>query len=128
MRITALLALSLTALLVVAACGGGGKQAATPSGPAVATPVGGVVPVSISEGKIQPKAVSLKVGQEVTFQVTATDSYHTFSIDELDVNLRVGKGKTESVKLTVNEAGTYLFYCRVTGHRGFGEEGKLIVE
>jgi heme/copper-type cytochrome/quinol oxidase subunit 2 len=90
--------------------------------------VNGVVQVTISERDIQPKAVSIRVGEEVTIQVTSADSYHTFSIDELDINLRVGRGKTGAVTLTVDQPGTYAFYCRVTGHRGFGEEGKLVVK
>lgn len=132
MRRMAALALSLAVLLVMAACGGGGGEGgATPAPAGVATPVNGVVQVTIGERNIQPKVVSIRAGEEVTFQVTSRVSYHTFSIDEIDgqeINLRVRRDTTESVTLTVNTPGTYAYYCRVTGHRGFGEEGKLIVE
>ncbi|MEE9202565.1 MAG: cupredoxin domain-containing protein [Dehalococcoidia bacterium] len=130
MRRTAVLALSLTALVVMAACGGGGE--ATPAPAAVATPVNGVVQVTISERDIEPKVVSIKVGEEVTFQVTSENSYHTFTIEDADeqeiAHLRVRRDTTETAAVTIDQPGTYVFYCRVTGHRGFGEEGQLIVE
>jgi len=128
MRRMAVMAAFVAALLLVVACGGGGGGEATPAPAAVATPVNGVVQLTINEGKIQPKVVSIKAGEEVTFRVTSVDSYHTLSIDELDINLRVGRGKTGEVQMKVDTPGTYAYYCRVTGHRGFGEEGKLIVE
>ena len=69
---------------------------------------------------------------EVTFQVTSENSYHTFTIEDVDeqeiTNLRVPRGAPETVAVTIDQPGTYVFYCRVTGHRGFGEEGQLIVE
>ncbi len=133
MRRTAVLALTLTALLVMAACsGGGGGGEVTPAPVTVATPVNGVVQVTISERDIQPKVVSIKAGVEVTFQVTSEGSYHTFSIEDANereiTNLRVPRGAPETVAVTIDQPGTYVFYCRVTGHRGFSEEGKLIVE
>jgi plastocyanin len=117
----------------MAACGGGGGGGeATPAPAAVATPVNGVVQVTISERDIQPKVVSIKAGVEVTFQVTSENSYHTFTIEDVDeqeiTNLRVPRGAPETVAVTIDQPGTYVFYCRVTGHRGFGEEGQLIVE
>jgi len=112
-----------------AACGGGrGGGVAAPESAAVDTPVNGLVKVAINANSIRPRLVSMMAGEEVTFQVTSVDSYHTFSIDELDVNLRVGWGKTGTVAIIADRPGTYTSYCRGTGHHGFGEEGKLIVK
>ena len=136
MRRMAVMLVCLVALLLVVACGGGGGAGeATPAPAAMATPVNGVVQLTINDNEIQPKKVAIKAGEAVIFQVTSVDIYHTLSIDELDINLRVGRGKTGEVQVKADTPGTYTFYCRVTGHRGsglagsrFGEEGTLIVE
>lgn len=49
---------------------------------------------------------------------------HTFSIDELDVDLEIPGGKAARVEFSA-EPGTYEFYCAVPGHEDM--EGELVV-
>lgn len=52
---------------------------------------------------------------------------HTFVIDELEINVSIAPGATETV--TINApAGTYTYYCDVPGHRAQGMEGTMTVE
>lgn len=52
---------------------------------------------------------------------------HNVTIDELGVQLGAAAGATQSVQLTDIPAGTYTFYCSVSGHRQAGMEGTLTV-
>lgn len=66
-----------------------------------------------------PSVISLKVGESVRFVVTSTDVPHTFSIDELGVDLALNPGATvTSDIITPSVAAQYTFYCRP--HRVFG--------
>lgn len=53
---------------------------------------------------------------------------HNLTVDELDVELVVGRGGTDALTLVDPPAGTYTFYCSVSGHREAGMIGTLIVE
>ena len=53
--------------------------------------------------------------------------WHTFTIDELGVDLRVPTGATLSVSFDA-PPGIYRFVCAIPGHAGAGMEGTLTVE
>ncbi len=55
------------------------------------------------------------------------DSRHSFNIGELGINLNFDAAETVTAEFTVDEAGTFPFYCVIYGHRSAGEEGILIV-
>ena len=52
--------------------------------------------------------------------------WHTFTIDELAVNLNVPSSGKRQVTFTA-KPGTYTFYCAIPGHRDFGMHGTLVV-
>ncbi|MEO8462102.1 MAG: cupredoxin domain-containing protein [Chloroflexota bacterium] len=41
---------------------------------------------------------------------------HTFTIDALGIDVKVGPGSEKLFELTSPKPGTYQFYCRITGH------------
>lgn len=43
------------------------------------------------------------------------------------LHVHADAGKTESVQFTPTEAGTYTFFCTVSGHKEAGMTGKIIV-
>jgi len=53
---------------------------------------------------------------------------HNLTVDELAIELVVGRGGSDEVTLVGPPPGTYTFYCSVSGHREAGMEGILIVE
>lgn len=76
---------------------------------------------------LSPKEIRAKVGQPITVHVTA-QGQHTFTIDELGVNVPTPSGKTTAVEFTPNKKGVFTFYCAIPGHRENGQVGTLTVE
>ena len=74
-----------------------------------------------------PNNLRARVGGKVTLAVTATGQ-HTFTIDELGVNVVTPHGRTTRVEFTPNQKGSFQFYCAIPGHKEAGQIGTLIVE
>ncbi|MFQ5876005.1 MAG: cupredoxin domain-containing protein [Dehalococcoidia bacterium] len=110
-----------------AACGGGyraPKPTATPT-PAVTKP--GEAVVIATYPAFHPSAITVVKGETIHLKITSTDRSHTFTIDELGINISVDAGQTVTKEIKVDKAGTFTFYCAVPGHRGAGMEGTLSV-
>ena len=68
------------------------------------------------------------IAVDVTAQ-TASPNSHTHSEEkEPDLHVAVDAGAKGWVEFIPLEAGTYTFYCSVSGHRGMGMEGTLVVK
>ena len=64
---------------------------------------------------------------QVTVVLTNHDLFwHTFTIDELDVDLEAPLGGTREQSFTA-PAGSYRFYCRVPAHAAAGMRGTLTI-
>ena len=64
-------------------------------------------------------------GETVTITLANEDvAPHTFTIDELGVNLVVAPKSTQQITFNA-PAGTYHFYCAAPGHLAVGMEGTL---
>jgi plastocyanin len=64
---------------------------------------------------------------QVTLYVTNDDLFwHTVTIDQLGVELRLPVGSHRRLTFTA-AAGTYIFYCRIPGHRQAGMQGTIKV-
>ena len=50
---------------------------------------------------------------------------HTFTIEALDIDVKVGPGSFETYTLDSVEAGEYVFNCKVSGHEDM--DGTLTV-
>jgi plastocyanin len=75
-----------------------------------------------------PSEIKTRVGQRVGFQITNSSGIpHTFTIDELQVDVRLSPGKTETIEFTPNKAGDFSYYCTIAGHKAAGMFGDLIV-
>ena len=70
----------------------------------------------------------LEAGQgRVTVRMANHDLFwHTFTIDKLDVDVRVPVGGARRVTFTA-PAGTYTFYCAIPGHRQAGMHGTITI-
>lgn len=87
---------------------------------------GGAIAMRAGNFFFSPKELKVQVGEEVVLDVRSTGT-HTFTIDQLGVNVRFGTGPA-TVRFTPDRAGQFEFYCAVPGHRERGMIGSLIVE
>lgn len=118
------LLLAAAALAIpIAACGGD-------DGGGGAIPEGAVELHGTDTLRFEPDAVTVAAG-ETTFALINDGSLpHTFLVEDLEDDLKLtiaGSGDVDSGSITL-EAGEYVFYCDVPGHRGAGMEGTLTVE
>ncbi len=128
MRRNFLVAVSLTLVVLVAAGCGGGYEAPKPVATTAPAPgTAGEIGVSARYAVFQPSVITATKGQVIQVKVSATDTNHTFTIDELGINISVAKGQTITREIKIEKAGTFAFYCSVPGHRAAGMEGTLTV-
>jgi plastocyanin len=105
----------LAILFGLAGCG----QAAAPNEITIAS--SGMV-FSVTEARV-------KAGREVILRLTNRDGYaHAFDIDEFDVHVVLDGKSTQTIRITPNQPGRYVYYCGSPGHHAAGMEGVLIVE
>lgn len=65
---------------------------------------------------------------EVTVRLTNEDLWwHTFTIDELGVDLQVPMGAERTITFSA-EPGTYRFYCAIPGHDAAGMHGTITMQ
>lgn len=75
----------------------------------------------------EPNTISAAPGDSIKITFTENSGFHTFVIDELELNFSIEEG--EALKFTApTEPGSYSYYCDIGSHRAFGMEGTLIVE
>lgn len=86
------------------------------------------VEVTGEDFAFDPVEITAEDGEDLAIELTSVDMLHDFNIDELDVHIDAGRGETGEGGLTVDEPGTYTYYCSVPGHRSAGMEGTLTVE
>lgn len=83
--------------------------------------------VDMSNYRYAPAQLRVPEGGQVAFRFTNdTDDTHTFSVDDLGLDVQVPSGRTR-VMVTDAPAGDYTFYCSVGSHREDGMEGRLVV-
>ncbi len=87
-----------------------------------------VVNVTAGEGYFDPDVIMVDQGHEVTvFIANITEENHTFTIDELGIDVSLAPGEQEEVTFTATEEGSFEFYCAEPGHRDAGMYGYLEV-
>ena len=112
----------VAAVLLLAACGGGG----TNGQPA------GSISVTLTEFKFDPSSITAPHGKVVFFLVNSGTTSHDMVIVDSSNN-RVAASELisagDSSVFTVDSiaAGTYTFYCDQPGHRDSGMQGTLTV-
>lgn len=110
--------------LLLASCGSSGSAQAATSGQLV---------IKASEWKFDASATQLTAGKPVTVSLQNQGKLeHDLKIEGLtadskEVLLNALSGRTASVKLTPEKAGTYRFFCTLPGHQEAGMKGQLVV-
>ena len=133
--------------LIAAACGGEGDSgdASAPTtvpAPTVAAPApaagqpapstgGRVVRIENQDkggsGVYQfvPSELNFKVGDTVIFEITAETEFHTFTVDDLGIDVSLEAGETVSYTHTFDKAGAFKLLC--IPHETFGMTGTITV-
>jgi heme/copper-type cytochrome/quinol oxidase subunit 2 len=87
------------------------------------------ITVTASAFKFEPADIHVRAGEDVTIVLTATDTTHDFTIDELGFQVvatpgQVGRGSFHAP----STAGRHTAYCSVAGHRQAGMTATVIVD
>lgn len=115
-------ALSALLLLFVSCGSDDGDSTTNGSGDADAGGDAAVVEVSAFDFGFEPTTISLDAGEEVTFSFDNTgDAPHTFTAEDLDVDIRTEGGGDGEISVTAPEDGTYGFVCSIHPDRMTGE-------
>ena len=82
--------------------------------------------VTMRAGNLFFSPSNLQVNQGDKISLTIQNSgFHTFTIRELGVDVRMPSSGTYSVEFTANKKGNFEYYCAVPGHREGGMFGNL---
>lgn len=84
--------------------------------------------ISMRAGNLffSPKNLQVKQGDKISLTIQ-NSGFHTFTIRELGVDLRMPSNGTYSVEFTADKKGNYEYYCAIPGHREGGMLGDLQV-
>ena len=74
-----------------------------------------------------PASLEFAVGEEHNLTLQSVDIFHDLTIDEIDFHIAADAGEEVSGGVVFEEAGTYLAYCAVAGHRQAGMELEITV-
>lgn len=148
------LALALAPVLIVTACSSGGSTGSPSAAPASPSPAassaGQRIEVKLSDAlKMEPAAMTAKVGHPVTFVVTNTGSTeHEFYVGDQAAQMKhneemmgmsgmahdeamgigVKPGETKELTITFPTAGALIAGCHVSGHYAAGMKAIIEVE
>lgn len=70
--------------------------------------------------------LSFKTGETVSFTFTAETEFHTFTVDDLDIDVSVDSGAEETLTFTFDSPGTYELIC--VPHESQGMTGTITVQ
>jgi heme/copper-type cytochrome/quinol oxidase subunit 2 len=87
-----------------------------------------VVELVASREGFRPKVVNARKGDALRLRLSSADDEHCFALDAFRVEKRIRPGRTVTVDLTLERAGTYPFYCCLeTGEAAQVQHGRLVV-
>ena len=78
------------------------------------------------EYKFVPSEYTFEVGETVTFEMSGETEFHTFTVDDLDIDESVDGGQTVTFTVKFDRAGTFKLIC--IPHEAFGMMGTITVK
>jgi len=136
MRTFAAFAGVAVAALIVTGCGGSnhGGMGDAPMGHHRSTStdrpvVPGAPTVSIVADALTftPNTIEMTAGQPVTIELTSRDVEHDLFVQGIGHVVHARPNQTEQGGLTIDDPGTYRFWCTVAGHKAGGMVGTISV-
>ncbi len=115
-----------TTIIILTACGGTSGQ-----GTEEIRIVGKRVDVNMEDpGKsgeyvYDPAELTFERGEQVTLVISSEGEFHTFTVEELEIDVHVDAWKTKALTYTFDKPGTYELVC--TPHETLGMTGVITV-
>ena len=105
-------------------------QSSTAASSSPSTPADYSLDVALNDANAKylfnPTDITVKVGETVTLKLTSEDEFHSFTVDDLGIDVEVDAGTTEEITFTFSDAGTFDLIC--IPHESLGMVGKIIVQ
>jgi heme/copper-type cytochrome/quinol oxidase subunit 2 len=87
------------------------------------------IAVTASSFTYAPNEIHVRTGEGVTIVLAASDTLHTFTVDELSFSVSATPGRIGRASFHAPESpGRYTVYCAVAGHRAAGMTATLVVD
>ena len=83
-------------------------------------------PGGSGEYRFNPSELDFRVGETVTFSMTAESDFHTFTVDDLGVDESAAGGETATFTFTFDQVGIFELIC--IPHQVFGMVGTISVQ
>ncbi|HEU5140171.1 MAG TPA: cupredoxin domain-containing protein [Bacillales bacterium] len=75
----------------------------------------------------EPKKITIQQGEKAKLTLkNEGDAEHTFTVEELGVDVEIEPGETKTITITGKKPGTYMLICEY--HKDKGMTGKIIVK
>lgn len=88
-----------------------------------------VVRVTSENWKFTPNVIRVKKGENVTLSLQGMSGLHGFAVQDLGINVPVAQGKTVSVKLPTDKAGSFGLRCSIPCGQGHLDmRGTIVIE
>jgi heme/copper-type cytochrome/quinol oxidase subunit 2 len=92
-------------------------------------PGGREIAVTATAFKFDPTEIHVRAGEDITIVLTASDSVHDFTIDELAFHVAASPGQQGRGSFHAPAtAGRYTAYCSVAGHRQAGMTVTVVID
>ena len=78
------------------------------------------------EYRFDPAELRFDLGQEVTFSLSGETEFHTFTVEELGIDVSLEAGEIVEYTYTFDKAGTFRLFC--IPHEALGMMGEIVVE
>lgn len=83
-------------------------------------------PGGSGEYAFAPSEMTFSVGDTISFSLAAETEFHTFTVDDLGIDVSVDGETTETLSFTFAEAGTFELVC--IPHEALGMVGTITVQ
>ena len=85
--------------------------------------------LELNEYTFTPQDIISKVGQTSTINLRNSGSLtHTFTVRDLNIDLSIPPGESDSIDITPTTVGSYELECTIPGHKDLGMHGTITVE
>ncbi|MEM2703675.1 MAG: cupredoxin domain-containing protein [Candidatus Bathyarchaeia archaeon] len=86
-----------------------------------------VIEIKAMNWAYDPPEIWVTEGDHVILNLTSLDTEHIFVIDEYNIHVTLTRGVWVTVEFIADKPGDFYYYCAVSAHRGYGEQGILHV-